>query len=121
MTEPSQIAKVSQEPAPYGRWPDGTPITQLEASAKQMDDWANRHGFYGFVRMGTGTQHDEPKRWNEVEVNRGKALPQAPDVQSIPPFTGSLVNVGLKTQKQAQPPVKKFWLRRFIDWLKGDR
>jgi hypothetical protein len=79
------IAKRSDDiPAPYGRWPDGTPITQLEASAKQMNDWAGQHGFSGSVSMSIGTQHDEPKQWHKVKVGSPEALPPPPVVPSLP-------------------------------------
>lgn len=112
---PNELAKQPDEtPAPYGRWPDGTPITQIEASAKQMNDWASRHGFSGSVRMGIGTQHEEPKRWHEVEINRGKTLPSPPVIESLPPPAETL-------PAELSSPPKLSWFARLMNWFKGDR
>jgi hypothetical protein len=70
--------EIEPPPAPYGRHPDGAPLTAIEASAKQMDDWAGRFGFSGSVRMGIGTQHEEPKKWHGVDIVEGR-------IKSIPP------------------------------------
>jgi hypothetical protein len=107
-----------QQLTPYGRWPDGTPITQIEALAKQMNDWANRHGFSGSVRMGSGTQFDEPKRWHEVTINQGKTLPAAPMPPSLP-----VPEVVTEIQELPAPvpaPQPQSWFRRLLNLFKGD-
>lgn len=117
---PNEIAKRdAAAPAPYGRWPDGMPITQLEASVKQMNDWATRHGFSGSVSMGIGTQHDEPKQWHKVKVGSPGALPPPPVVPGLP----AAVDVPLVPAPTSIVviPLRQSWVRKLFNLFKGHR
>lgn len=89
-------------PAPYGRHKDGTPMTAIEASAKQTEDWADRFGFSGSVRMGIGTQHEEPEKWHGVDIADGR-------IKSIPPssttnYVGTCCEQLVSPEAQPSPP-----------------
>jgi hypothetical protein len=93
-----------------------------------MNDWAGRHGFSGSVRMGIGTQHDEPKRWHVVEINGGKTQPAQPMPPRLPvPEVVARIDdlpppipVARTAIAMPQPP-KLSWFGRLLNLFKGAR
>lgn len=112
--------QIDVSPAPYGRWPDGRPITQLEASAKQMDDWASRFGFSGVVRMGIANPHSEPEKWASVKIGADERLHSQPRPLSLPEAKPEpLPEPGLPPRLPT--PVPQSWFRRLLNLFKGGR
>jgi hypothetical protein len=131
---PNDVSKrTDAPPAPYGYRDDGVPMTALEASAKQMDDWAARHGFSGTVRMGIGAQDGEPKEWRGVKIiGSDKALQQnpAPVIERevikplLEPEPEQLWDYPpplLEVKNYSPPPPKPSLLGRLLNWFKGAR
>ncbi len=112
-------------PAPYGYREDGVPMTAIEASAKQIDDWAATHGFSGTVRMGIGPQHGDPEGWRGVKIGHDKALQQPPrqtiereiELQRAISDTRDAEVVSMLSP----PPPKLSWFMRLLNMIKGIR
>ncbi len=106
-------------PAPYGYRDDGVPMTAIEASAKQMDDWASRHGFSGTVSMGIGSQHGEPEEWRGVKIGSDKALQQPPSLAiEFQKAISKTRNAQMVDMLNPSTP-KLSWFRRLLNRLKG--
>lgn len=119
--------RADRAPAPYGYREDGVPMTALEASAKQMDDWAARYGFSGHVRMGIGPQHGEPKEWRGIKIGTDKAL-QQPQIPAPVIEREMELQRAISRTRDAQvvdmfnpPPPKLSWFRRLLNMIKGIR
>ena|SRR5882724_3519731 len=113
--------QVEVQPAPYGRWPDGSPITQLEASAKQMDDWAGRHGLSGYVKMGIGTQHSDPERSHVVKLGPNPSIVEVPRPERVsysPPMK-DVPSPVLPIPPSPPPAPKVSWMRWLLNFFKG--
>lgn len=113
-------------PAPYGYREDGVPMTALEASAKQMDDWATNHGFSGAIRMGIGSQYDEPKEWRGVKIGSDKALqqPAKPAIEreiELQRAISQTRDVEVAAMLNPPPPKLSWFRRRLLNMVKGIR
>ena len=95
----------------------------VAASAKLMDDWAERHGanLFGAVKIGYGPQHGEPQKSAMVRI--GSAAPSLRDgvEQQISHPVPSTLPSSEPLAVILTPAPPQSWFRRFINLFKGVR